>query len=34
VRRTPGPRTFLLGHLTNPSLLMELLADCDADESV
>lgn len=33
VRRTPGPRTFILGHVTNPDLLLELLADCDADES-
>jgi hypothetical protein len=33
VRRTPGPRTFILGHVTNPELLLELLADCDADES-
>ena len=32
VRRTPGPRTFILGHVTNPDLLMELLADCDAEE--
>jgi len=32
VRRTPGPRTFILGHVSNPDLLMELLADCDADE--
>ena len=31
VRRTPGPRTFILGHITNPDLLLELLADCDAD---
>jgi DNA-binding response OmpR family regulator len=28
VRRTPGPRTFILGHITNPDLLLELLADC------
>jgi DNA-binding response OmpR family regulator len=33
VRKTPGPRTFILGHVTNPELLMELLADCDAEES-
>jgi len=32
VRRTPGPRTFILGHVSNPDLLMELLADCEADE--
>jgi len=28
VRRTPGPRTFILGHITSPELLLELLADC------
>ena len=33
VRRTPGPRTFILGHVTNPELLMELLADCEVEES-
>jgi DNA-binding response OmpR family regulator len=33
VRRTPGPRTFILGHVTNPELVLELLADCDADEA-
>jgi len=33
VRKTPGPRTFILGHVTNPELVMELLADCEADES-
>jgi len=33
VRKTPGPRTFILGHVTNPDLLMELLADCETDES-
>lgn len=26
--RGPGPRTFILGHATNPDLLMELLEDC------
>jgi len=31
VRKTPGPRTFILGHVTNPDLVMELLADCDAE---
>ncbi len=31
VRKTPGPRTFILGHITNPELLLELLADCDGD---
>jgi DNA-binding response OmpR family regulator len=33
VRRTPGPRTFILGHVTNPELLMELLADCETEEN-
>jgi CheY-like chemotaxis protein len=33
VRRTPGPRTFILGHLTSPELLLELLADCETRES-
>jgi CheY-like chemotaxis protein len=33
VRRTPGPRTFILGHVTNPDLVMELLADCETEES-
>jgi CheY-like chemotaxis protein len=31
VRPNLGPRTFILGHITNPELLLELLADCDAD---
>jgi len=31
VRRSPGPRTFILGHITSPELLLELLADCDAE---
>jgi DNA-binding response OmpR family regulator len=31
VRRTPGPRTFILGHITNPDLLLELLADCETE---
>lgn len=33
VRKTPGPRTFILGHVTNPDLVMELLADCETEES-
>lgn len=33
VRRTPGPRTFILGHITSPELLLELLADCDPREN-
>ena len=31
VRKTPGPRTFILGHITNPELVLELLADCEAE---
>jgi DNA-binding response OmpR family regulator len=30
VRRAPGPRTFILGHITNPEIVMELLADCES----
>ena len=33
VRRTPGPRTFILGHVTNPDLVLELLADCEPEEN-
>ena len=33
VRRTPGPRTFILGHVSNPDLLMELLGDCELEDS-
>ena len=33
VRKTAGPRTFIMGHITNPELLLELLADCDADQN-
>ena len=29
VKRSPGPRTFIIGHLTNPSLLLELLEGCE-----
>lgn len=31
VRRPPGPRTFILGHITNPDLLIELLREGEAD---
>jgi CheY-like chemotaxis protein len=31
VRRSPGPRTFILGHITSPELLLELLADCEGE---
>jgi KaiB-like protein len=29
VNRSPGPRTFILGHITNPELLLEMLEACD-----
>jgi DNA-binding NtrC family response regulator len=28
-RTTKGPRTYILGHITNPEPLLELLVDCD-----
>jgi CheY-like chemotaxis protein len=31
VRRSPGPRTFILGHITSPEPLLELLADCETE---
>lgn len=32
-RRVTGPRTFILGHVTNPELLLELLEDCVPPQS-
>ena len=29
VRRSPSPRTFILGHMSNPNLLLDLLAECE-----
>jgi two-component system response regulator GlrR len=29
VKRSPGPRTYILGHLENPELLVELLEGCE-----
>ena len=29
VQRSPGPRTFILGHLTNPDVLLERLEGCE-----
>lgn len=29
VKKSPGPRTFILGHITNPELLVELLESCE-----
>lgn len=31
VKRSPGPRTFILGHITNPGLLLELLEACESE---
>jgi len=31
VKRSPGPRTCILGHLTNPKVLIELLEGCDLE---
>lgn len=31
VKRSPGPRTFILGHITSPELLLELLDGCEPD---
>jgi hypothetical protein len=31
VKRSPGPRTYILGHITNPDVLIELLDGCDFD---
>lgn len=28
VKRSPGPRTFILGHITNPEILVEILEAC------
>ena len=32
VRDTTGARTFILGHITNPELVLELLTDCEMDK--
>jgi hypothetical protein len=31
VKRSPGPRTFILGHISNPELVLDLLAAHDLD---
>lgn len=31
VKRSPGPRTFILGHITNPEILVEILEACGED---
>lgn len=32
VRKAPGPRTLILGHITSPDVLLEILGDCDLEE--
>ncbi len=32
VRRAPGPRTYILGHVSSPDLLLELLGDCGLED--
>ena len=31
VKRSPGPRTFILGHISNPDVLVELLEGCELE---
>ena len=31
VKRSPGPRTYILGHIDNPEVLIEVLDGCDFD---
>jgi len=31
VKRSPGPRTYILGHINNPEVLIELLEGCDSE---
>jgi CheY-like chemotaxis protein len=31
VRQSPAPRTCILGHITNPELVLELLSECELD---
>jgi DNA-binding response OmpR family regulator len=31
VKRSPGPRTFILGHITSPELVLELLDGCEEE---
>ena len=31
VKRSPGPRTYILGHIHNPEVLIELLEGCDSE---
>jgi DNA-binding response OmpR family regulator len=31
VRKAPAPKTYILGHITSPELLLELLSDCELE---
>jgi hypothetical protein len=31
VKRSPGPRTFILGHISDPAVLIELLDGCEME---
>ena len=31
VKRSPGPRTFILGHITNPRMVLDLLEECEEE---
>jgi CheY-like chemotaxis protein len=33
VRKSPAPRTCILGHLANPDLVLEMLSDCDLEQT-
>lgn len=33
VKRSPGPRTFILGHISNPDILVEILQACGEEPS-
>ena len=33
VRKDPQSRTFILGHLSNPAVLLDLLADCEEKDN-
>ena len=33
VKRSPGPRTFILGHISNPDVLVELLDGCEVERA-
>ena len=33
VKRSPGPRTYILGHITSPKLLIALLEECEEESN-